>query len=499
VGFGGFAAVPPPWTFNMLAYDLEPNGPWTQYPLNDHNNPTTTFLLRALMLNDTFRRDFINRFADLLNTTLQPAHLIARINEFAAALAPEMAEHIQRWRAPGSVTGWNNNVQALRNFAVNRPGYARQQIAGYFGLRGTANLSVAVSNTNHGGVKINTLTFAEPTNAPWHGIYFKDNPITLTAVAKAGYRFIGWQGILGVATNTMTLLLNGDLALVAVFAMDPDATPTPAPFDLTKGDYALTAWSATESPGTYPSNMVFVQTTTADPGLSVEPDAFWTLPYDRTNRSRVNGLGEAGLAFLNTSDPQADGGGYLGAAVLGLRTSNTQNILVSWRGGTVTPNERVYAVRLQYRVGATNAWREVIDAFGQPVEYVRNPVPGHSQTLGPVLLPVEVNGQTYVQLRWKYYYVNGATGPRAQLRVDDIRVAAGGAAPIFTRIEPLLDGSVRFQIRGLPNGQYVIESSTNLAAWRTLQTLNAGAAGLFEFVETDASTSRGRFFRARTP
>src|SRR5436190_6368690 len=230
VGFGGFAAVPPPWAFNMLAYDLEPNGPWTQYSLNDHNNPTATFLLRALMLNDTFRRDFINRFADLLNSTFQPAHLIDRINQMASVIAPEMAEHIQRWRAPGSVTEWNNNVQVLRNFAVNRPGYARQQIAGYFGLRGTANLSLSVSDTNHGSVKINTLTISAPTNAPWNGVYFKDNPIVLTAVAKAGYRFTGWQGILGVTTNTMTLLLNGDLSLTATFEIDPNATPIPAPF-----------------------------------------------------------------------------------------------------------------------------------------------------------------------------------------------------------------------------------------------------------------------------
>ena len=499
VGFGGFAAVPPPWAFNMLAYDLEPNGPWTQYSLNDHNNPTSTYLLRALMLNESFRRVFINRFADLLNTTFLPAHLIARINEIAAVLAPEMPEHIQRWRAPGSFTEWNNNVQALRNFAVNRPGYARQQIGSYFGLRGTANLALAVSDTNRGSVKINTLTIAAPTNAPWSGVYFKDNPITLSAVAKTGYRFTGWQGILGVATNTMTLLLNGDLALTAAFAVDPDVTPTPAPFDLSKGDYTLTAWSATEPPGSYPSNMVFVQTTTVDPVLSAEPDALWTLPYDRTNRSRVTGLGDAGFAFLNTSDPQADGGGYLGAAVLGLRISNAQNIFVSWRGGTMTPNERVYAVRLQYRVGATNTWRDVFDAFGQPVEYVRNPITGHSQTLGPVELPVEVNDQPYVQLRWKYYYVSGATGPRAQLRVDDILVAAAGAAPVFIRIESLIEGSVRFQIRGLPYGQYVIESSTNLAAWETLRMMSASAGGLLEFVEPNAGTFPARFFRARTP
>jgi len=152
----------------------------------------------------------------------------------------------------------NNYFQLLHTFAVNRPSYARKQIAGYYGLRGTATLSLAVSHTNHGRVKINTLTIAAPTNAPWSGLYFKDNPITLSAVPRAGYRFVNWQGILGVATNTMTLLLNGDLALTAVFAVDPDAPPTPAPFDVSKGDYALSVWSATEPPGTYPSNMVFL-------------------------------------------------------------------------------------------------------------------------------------------------------------------------------------------------------------------------------------------------
>ena len=499
VGFGGFAAVPPPWTFNMLAYDLEANGPWTQYTLNDHNNPTATYLLRALMLNSSFRRDFINRFADLLNTTFLPSRLIERINQMAAVLEPEMPEHIQRWRAPGSVAAWNDNVQTLRDFALNRPAYARQQIATYFGLRGTAKLSLAVSDPGQGAIRINSLDVAAPATAPWTGVYFTDNPIVLTAVPRSGYRFSGWQGILGVDTNTMTLLLNGDLSLLAQFAVDPDAAPVPAPFDLANGDYTLSAWSPTQPAGTYPSNMVFLQTAVPDPGLSVEPDAIWTLPYDRTNRSRITGLGDAGFAFLNTSDPQPDGGGYLGAAVLGLNMSHAQNIFVSWRGGTVAPNERVYALRLQYRVGATNAWRDVLDAVGQAAEYVRNPVPGHSQSFGPLRLPAEVEGRPDVQLRWKYYYASGATGPRAQLRVDDIRVSAAGPAPVFAGIEPLADGSVRFQVRGVPDRQYAIESSTNLASWETSRMITADTGGFLEFVEPNAGAIGGRFLRARAP
>src|SRR5947208_15091045 len=111
---------------------------------------------------------------------------------------------------------------------MNRPAYARQQIVSYFGLRGTANLSLAVSETNLASIKINPLNVAAPTTAPWHGFYFKDNPLTLAALAKPGYRFAGWQGILGVNTNAITLLLNGDLALTALFEPDPDAALIPA-------------------------------------------------------------------------------------------------------------------------------------------------------------------------------------------------------------------------------------------------------------------------------
>jgi len=174
-----------------------------------------------------------------------------------------------------------------------------------------------------------------------------------------------------------------------------------------------------------------------------------------------------------------------------------QNIFVSWRGGTVMTNERIYAIRLQYRVGVTNSFAAVLDANGAPVEYVRNPVVGHSQTLGPVQLPVEVNNQSYVQLRWKYYYLTGASGPRAELRVDDILVSAG--VPAFSRIEPMSDGNVEFQLSGSPARQYVIEASTNLVAWTALQTMTAGANGSFEFISTNSDGFTARFFRARTP
>ena len=102
MGYGGFWQQPlaAPWTFNMLAYNLEPNGPWAQYqPGNDHNAPPLTFQLRAMLANPDFKRGFINRFADLMNSTLSAPRMTSFIQRMAAEISPEMAEHCRRWRA----------------------------------------------------------------------------------------------------------------------------------------------------------------------------------------------------------------------------------------------------------------------------------------------------------------------------------------------------------------------------------------------------------------
>src|SRR5262249_19622978 len=141
---------------------------------------------------------------------------------------------------------------------------------------------------------------------------------------------------------------------------------------LSSSPYQFTAWDATQPAGSYPPCMIFTMGTNVDPGLNVELSQYWTLPYDRTNRCRIVGLGADGVGFINTSDPQADGGGYVGAAVLGLRTVGLTNVQLQFMAGTVVPNSRVYGLRLQARVGdgATNAFQDVRSDIGQPIEYV---------------------------------------------------------------------------------------------------------------------------------
>jgi hypothetical protein len=238
----------------------------------------------------------------------------------------------------------------------------------------------------------------------------------------------------------------------------------------------------------------------ADPGLGDEFTNHWVLPYNRTSRCRVNGLGDDGLGFLNTSDPQADGGGYLGAAVLALKTVGQTNVQVTWRGGTVTPNSRFYAIRLQGRVGAANPFIDLLDSLGQPVEYRRSAVAGHTAVIGPTPLPAALLNQPYVQLRWKYYWMTGLDGPRDQLRVDDVMVTSSPVpAPAVSGVELVSSAGIRLRFSGVPALVYTLEASVNLTDWEPLALLVAGSDGRFEFATSGAGAEPARFYRLRWP
>lgn len=54
---------------------------------------------------------------------------------------------------------------------------------------------------------------------PWTGTYFENVPVTLTAIAKPGYKFVRWKEI-NSTSATVTVNLTNDLTLTAMFEMD---------------------------------------------------------------------------------------------------------------------------------------------------------------------------------------------------------------------------------------------------------------------------------------
>ncbi len=231
--------------------------------------------------------------------------------------------------------------------------------------------------------------------------------------------FNGVNIVLGIYTigKIINAPYNGD-------AMNPEA------FVLREGNFNFNFWNENEPSGTYPQYMRFQQVNKADPGLldemtapyNVEPGDYHNddvphnvgFPYRLTGRSRINGLNERGISFINTGRDNRD----LGAAVVGLQTINCQNIRVSFTAETILRNTRLYNMILQYRIGTTGVWIDVPNGLYE----VQNN--GQSQNFVNLQLPSDANDKDYVQLRWKYYFTGNGSSARSMIRLDDITITS---------------------------------------------------------------------------
>lgn len=401
----------------------------------DVNIAATRFLRKLLDLPD-YKSYFINRYADLLNTTFTPDRTVAMLNTMQQEYQPYITEHYERWRTNKTLTTWNNNVGAIRTFVQLRPERVRSHLRSKFGLSSNRNLTVNVSDTTRGYVKVNTIDIRPSTAGvsvnpyPWTGIYFQGNTIRIVAKAKPGYRFISWQENGNTISTDTAYSYNPttNRSFTALFDFDNSFVGKPAAFDLSTCDYRFEAWPASSPAGTYPPNTHLVSMNTPDPPLTATFTLADTVKgaYNHSSSTRINGLGDDGLSFINTGGANT---GYvassLGGMVLALKTLGLTEASVQWRGGTVTPNPRPYAIRLRYRIGNTGPFTDLLDGSNQVVEYVRNASAGHSQVIGPVTLPASLLNKPYIQLLWQYYSNGSGSGARDQLRIDDIIISRG--------------------------------------------------------------------------
>ncbi len=247
----------------------------------------------------------------------------------------------------------------------------------------------------------------------------------------------------GTYTGTLNIAGSGITASVALnTTLVVSTASNPEPFNLASGNYTFNAWPAESAAGTYPANMKFWAHASTDPTIDVAFNEDYSCLYSLTTRSRFSGQGDAGISMVNTgsaqftgvcdgSDPtQATGdtvlNGRAGAVVLALNTTARQNITVAWKGATIAQNNRVYALRMQYRIGAgapnTN-WMDIADGTNNYTQY-QSAETGNTASF-TTMLPADANNQPVVQVRWVYSYVEtGVTGSRAEVALDDVTVTS---------------------------------------------------------------------------
>jgi len=188
-------------------------------------------LFRQLCSNDEFKNEFVQRYAEHLNHTFEPARVINKIDSVKTIIQNEMPRHIQKWgtyidsltidiwgKTPGitSLTSWNAEVQKLRDFVLQRSNYSTQYLNNQFGLSGRANLKINSSLLNEGKVEVNG--FSEILGED--NLYFKDIPLKIKAYAPPGYDFKQWKE--KVLSTKMNLIPQGSIWRYS----DTSSTPT---------------------------------------------------------------------------------------------------------------------------------------------------------------------------------------------------------------------------------------------------------------------------------
>lgn len=154
-----------------------------------------TELFRALMQNQNFKEDLIQRSALLLNTVFS----VQRVNHFIDSLsnniAAEMPRHVERWKDScswscglASMEDWHHFLNKMRYFADQRPKMMKANLMKRFELEGEVEITFKADN---GRIVVNSCDIPfDPS-----GSFFSGVPIQITAIPNPGYSFDGWNGI----------------------------------------------------------------------------------------------------------------------------------------------------------------------------------------------------------------------------------------------------------------------------------------------------------------
>ncbi|MCU0435152.1 MAG: CotH kinase family protein [Bacteroidia bacterium] len=164
-------------------------------------------ILNALLVNETFKQYYVNRYVDLMNTTFSCDSLLGLLDTMIAEIAPEMPRQIQRWG--GSMAGWQANVTALRNFIQTRCTALVQGMMDCYDLTGPYEIILEVQPPGAGTIQLNSLDLDV---FPWTGSYFGGIPIILqTEPTSPLYIFDYWEMVNIPSPNAQSDSITTDL------------------------------------------------------------------------------------------------------------------------------------------------------------------------------------------------------------------------------------------------------------------------------------------------
>ncbi len=184
------------WKYAIIDVELGLFGGWSD--VNSNLLPgyfgTQQYIepLAALLQNPIYHDYFVNRYADLLNSTFLPERTLAMEDSMYQEMIPELPRQLVRWgygTLPEQISTFNTYRVGLRNDFEDRSDKERTHINSAFDLDGKVEITLECSPAGAGRIKISTLTIFD---MPWSGIYFDGVPVQITAEPNTGYTFSNW-------------------------------------------------------------------------------------------------------------------------------------------------------------------------------------------------------------------------------------------------------------------------------------------------------------------
>lgn len=192
--------------------------------------------LAALLQNPIYHDYFVNRYADLMNSTFLPERTLSMEDSMYDEIISELPRQLVRWgygTLPEQMATFNTFRIGLRNDFDDRSGKERTHLNSAFNLDGKVEITLECSPPGAGRIKISTLTIFD---MPWSGIYFDGVPVQITAEPNTGYTFSNWGDspfITDELINSFLSNIDEDVTFTAYF----DGAPAPSLVTISEINY----------------------------------------------------------------------------------------------------------------------------------------------------------------------------------------------------------------------------------------------------------------------
>jgi len=194
--------------------------------------------------------------------------MLAILDELVNRIQPEMQAQITKWG--GNYNTWQNNVQAIRDFILQRCAYINQGLVNCYNLTGPFEVLFDVYPPGSGYIKLNTSQIG---SYPYQTSFLGGNQNNLEALANNGYSFSHWEilhNTLNPSTSNpnVTVTFNSTDTVIAHFTQI--ASPRQIVY-IVEPPNSGTITANAYTPSTYPWTGVYADSTLLN--LTATPEA----------------------------------------------------------------------------------------------------------------------------------------------------------------------------------------------------------------------------------